>query len=211
MCLKKKPKKVKRDRFLDEVQARRWVEILSDSIELMKTTKYPKTFFGRYKDALLSANEILKLTHLKSVRRDIRVILDDLTNNRDEIFNDFIDRCYFLGNLYSFKDDLLSGKYNLSSVNIAYINRLLEKIETDDENQPESGEYIYCSLSFGTEDKTYYYKTADETLKCGDYVIVPVGNNGREEIARIEKIERFPVENTPYPPRITKNIIGKYI
>ncbi|MBR5468347.1 MAG: hypothetical protein IKU80_03840 [Firmicutes bacterium] len=72
------------------------------------------------------------------------------------------------------------------------------------------GEYIYCSVSFGHGgSKTYYYRTEDETLKCGDEVIVFVGNEGLKNVGRIVKIERFSAENVPYPVNKTKIILGK--
>ncbi len=195
--------------ILDEVQVTRFSEIFTDSVKLMKTTKNPKTLFGRYDTALSSVEQMLSLTHNEEARRHAQSMIDVLKSSRDEIVKDFVDRCYQSGNLYTIKDELFSGQYSLSPANTAYIHFLLKKMETEDDNAPVSGEYIYCSLSFDAGGKSYYYKTTDETLKCGDEVIVPVGNSGKEGIAKIEKIERFRAGNTPYPPSRTKNIIRK--
>ncbi len=99
---------------------------------------------------------------------------------------------------------MLSGQYDISPEIVTYINELVAKIEAEYDDFPASGEYIYCSLFFSSEVKTYYYKTTDETLKYGDEVIVSVGDNGRKGIAKIEKIEKFKVGDTPYPPNRTK-------
>ena len=195
--------------ILDETLASRFNEILSDSLKLIGTTTYPKTFFGRYNDALTNAEKIITTTHSDEHKAYAREIIEDLKKNRDKKIIEFVDRCNRKGNLYSIKDELLSGQYDISPKVVAYINELVAKIEAEDDDAPASGEYIYCSLSFGTEGKTYYYKTTDETLKCGDEVIVPVGNDGRKGIAKIEKIEKFKIGETPYPPSRTKNILGK--
>ena len=195
--------------LLDESIAFRFNEILSDSLKLIEKTTYPKTFFGRYNDALINADKIYTTTHSEENKAYAREIIDDLEKNRDKRIIEFVDRCHLKGNLYSIKDELLSGQYDISPETVSYINELVAKIEAEEDEAPASGEYIYCSLSFSAEGKTYYYKTTDETLKYGDKVIVPIGNDGREGVAKIEKIERFKVGETPYPPRCTKNILGK--
>ena len=149
------------------------------------------------------------MTHSDGHRTYAQEIIDDLTINREVKVKEFVDRCFTREKLYSVKTDLLSGQYSLSDSMIAYINELLEKIENADTDIPASGEYIYCSLSFGSNGKTYYYKTTDTTLKCGDEVVVHVGDSGRKSIAKIEKIEIFKVGETPYPPNLTKDILGR--
>ena len=74
----------------------------------------------------------------------------------------------------------------------------------------ENTEYIYCSVSFYPGGKTYYYKTTDDTLQCGDEVIVPVGNSEKKEIATIVCIEKFSAAKAPYPLALTRDILGKY-
>lgn len=195
--------------LLDESLASRYNEILSDSLKLIGTTTTPKTFFGRYDDALTFAHKIISTTHSDGHKAYAQEIIDDLQKSRDTKCIGFIDRCNQKGTLYSIKDELLSGQYDISSAVIEYINNLITEIENERADAPTNGEYIYCSLSFGSEGKTYYYKTTDKTLKCGDEVIVPVGNEGRKGIAKIVKIETFKVGETPFPPSRTKSILGK--
>lgn len=70
-------------------------------------------------------------------------------------------------------------------------------------------EYIYCSVEFPPVSKSYYYRTEDDSLKVGDMVIVPVGNDGDEEVAFIRAIEHFPEDRLPFPLAKTKRIICK--
>jgi hypothetical protein len=181
--------------------------MLRESLHLMNTTLYPKTFFGRYKDSLFFAGNFLKHSHKRKYKKEVQDIMNDLVENRAVKVKDFIDRCYDCGKLYFIKDDLLSGKYDLSADEIYYVEQLLSLY--NDVIPPEGDEFIYCSVSFNADGKTYYYKTTDETLKCGDKVTVAVGKEDRLETATIEKIERFPVGRTPFPPRLTKDILGK--
>lgn len=185
------------------------IKSLSYSLELLNTTVYPKTFFKRYDDALSSAREISDIAFSHTDKAFAKSVIDDLINNREQKIRDFVDRCHAQGKLYSVKDELLLGYYDLSPSIKSYIAELITGIEDDCGDIPESGEYIYCSISFGTEGRTYHYKTTDETLKCGDEVIVPVGNNERKSVGKIEKIERFKAGETPYPPSLTKEILGR--
>lgn len=74
----------------------------------------------------------------------------------------------------------------------------------------KKGEYIYCSVEFSQLSGTYYYRTEDDTLQIGDRVIVPVGRQMQEKIARIVDIEYFTKENVPFPLARTKCILQRY-
>lgn len=202
MCLN-----IIRKRLLDEEVASQFYDMLAESLSLMDTTLYPKTFFGRYKDALFNAKKFLEYSHRWRHRVAVRDVIHDLTEHRTAKIEGFVYRCYLKDKLYFIKDELLSGQYDIPSDVVDYVEQLLSLY--DDDYVPESGEYIYCSVSFNSEGKTYYYKTDNEELKCGDKVIVPVGKEERPEIATIEKIEKFSAGNTPFPPRLTKDILGK--
>lgn len=195
--------------LLNETNVARFNEILKDSLHLIETTVYPKTFFDRYEDALSNAKKTAETTHIDGHKAYAQEVISKLTTHRSEKIKAFIDRCNSQEKLYTIKNDLLSGNYDIPPDLMAYIEGLVREIETQDEDAPENGEYIYCSISFSSDGKTYYYKTNDESLKCGDEVIVPVGKEGRKGIARIEKIERFAAGKTPYPPSLTKDILGK--
>ena len=70
-------------------------------------------------------------------------------------------------------------------------------------------EYIFCSVYFESGYKTYYYLTDDDSIRVGDYVIVPAGKDNHKSIARVEEIEYFNEENVPFPVEKTKKIIRK--
>ena len=150
----------------------------------------------------------METTNIPQHRNYALEIIADLTQNQTEKHKQFIDRCN-KGRLYLLKDKLLSDEYDISFETKEYIRILLEEMDGEDTSLPESGEYIYCSLSFDSSERTYYYKTTDETLKCDDEVVVAVGAQEKEAIAKIKKIERFPANKTPYPPSLTKDILRK--
>ena len=73
----------------------------------------------------------------------------------------------------------------------------------------KTNDYIFCSVEFNESGKSYYYITEDDTLKIGDDVLVPVGNDGHTAIVKIVNIEYFPEDKVPFPLDKAKSIIGK--
>lgn len=71
-------------------------------------------------------------------------------------------------------------------------------------------QYIYCSLSFGSGEKTYYYRTEDDEIEEGDLVLVPVGPDNHEAVAFVDKVEYFYKEDVPFPLEKTKFILENY-
>lgn len=70
-------------------------------------------------------------------------------------------------------------------------------------------EYIFCSVSFSTGGKTYYYSTEDESISIGDRVIVPVGADDAEKTVIVENIEYFTEDDLPMPLHKVKSILCK--
>lgn len=70
-------------------------------------------------------------------------------------------------------------------------------------------DYIYLSVEFSPDGKSYYYRTDDDSIKVGDKVVVAVGNHGRETIAEVVDIEYFDYESLPFPLEETKVVIKK--
>ena len=68
-------------------------------------------------------------------------------------------------------------------------------------------ELIFCNVVFEEQGKTYCYLTEDESLKPGDVVIVPVGADHVEQVAKIESVEYHVAEEAPYPVEKIKHII----
>ncbi len=95
----------KKQKEADLNQKRQWAmsvdhqRILTDSLELIQTTTNPKTFFSRYNLALKEAELLNDTTHLTI-----------LTEEKEDLFIEFFDRCYFSGKLPHVKDDIISQK-----------------------------------------------------------------------------------------------------
>lgn len=72
----------------------------------------------------------------------------------------------------------------------------------------DSTKYIYLSVEFSEGGKTYYYRTDDTSIDCGDYVVVPVGSYD-EKIVKVVDVEEFNECDVPMPLERVKSIIGK--
>ena len=72
-----------------------------------------------------------------------------------------------------------------------------------------NNEYIFCSVTFDSGYKSYYYITDDDKIDVGDYVLVPAGADNHESIVEVVKIEYFTKENAPLAVEKCKKIIRK--
>ena len=70
-------------------------------------------------------------------------------------------------------------------------------------------DYIYCSVAFEEGQKSYYYLTEDNSIKIGDFVLVPAGKDNHEAVVEVVNIEYFSEENVLLPIEKTKRIIRK--
>lgn len=70
-------------------------------------------------------------------------------------------------------------------------------------------ELIYLSVEFQAGGRTYYYKTEDDTIRPGDEVFVPVGNDGERKKVRVKKIEYYLPNNAPFPEDKTRAVISR--
>ena len=71
-------------------------------------------------------------------------------------------------------------------------------------------ELIFCSVTFEEYGHQYWYLADEDIFEPGDFVIVPVGEDRHEEIARIESIEYHVKEEAPYPFDKIKHILRKF-
>lgn len=69
-------------------------------------------------------------------------------------------------------------------------------------------DYIYLGVHF-SNDKMYYYRTEDPTIEPGEYVLIPVGEEGGIDIREVAEIEYYQEEDLPYPLKKTKMILRK--
>lgn len=76
-------------------------------------------------------------------------------------------------------------------------------------NVENNTEYIYCGVMFPYQDRIYQYRTEDKTIRPGDMVIVPVGEDNEEKTARVVSVDIYRYTDVPYPIHKTKMIIEK--
>ena len=69
--------------------------------------------------------------------------------------------------------------------------------------------YIYCGVMLSFEETPFYYQTHDASLKIGDRVIVPFGQEDRETEGIIASIGQYAEIAVPYPIDKSKFIIKK--
>ena len=77
------------------------------------------------------------------------------------------------------------------------------------ETQEDESIYTYCGVSFGHSTHPYSYRTEDTTIKVGDTVIVPVGENEDEVKGKIVFVGQYAGGAVPYPVEKTKFVIRK--
>lgn len=70
-------------------------------------------------------------------------------------------------------------------------------------------EYIYLSVVFNDYGKEYYYRTDDDSICVGDYVIVPVIDYETKRTVRVVKKEYFKEKDVPMPLDMVKTVISK--
>lgn len=177
--------------------------ILTESLDLISKTVYPETFFSRYKLALKEARVIIRLSIGYESQKEMMDIVDTLLDDKIEIFDDFFDRCDAAGKLPFVKDQVEKYRNEIPTESYEYYRTLLD-CHTDEDDEDE---YIICSVEFSGGGKSYYYLSDDDAVACGDYVIVPVGRNDREETARVVKVETCKGKNAPIPVDNLKYII----
>ena len=186
----------------------RFLQILNESLAIMKKTTNPGTFFCRYDTALTMTEYIMESSFVEEHICYAEEINDWLLSETDSIAMEFVDRCKAKGNLWFVQEELFANDTVFSEEAKAYLSEVLAQIKQECP-RAENGMYRYCSVAFTEHGKVYYYKTQDSSLSCGDEVIVPVGNCGKQSIGVITDIELFSAKDAPLPPAVTKDIIAR--
>ena len=68
---------------------------------------------------------------------------------------------------------------------------------------------IFCNVIFKDDGNSYYYITNDHCLKENDYVLVPVGDDNVEKMAKIQEINYYGKDEVPYNLDEVKSVIRK--
>lgn len=75
---------------------------------------------------------------------------------------------------------------------------------------PKDKIYTYIGVIFSFANYHYYYLTDDDSITIGDYVIVPVGTDNKETVAKVVSVEKHLRISAPFPIEKTKKIIRKF-
>jgi len=71
--------------------------------------------------------------------------------------------------------------------------------------------YTFIGVLFPYTSHHYHYLTDDDSITIGDYVVVPVGVENKESVAKVVSVEKHLRISAPFPVEKTKKIIGKYV
>ena len=74
-------------------------------------------------------------------------------------------------------------------------------------NALKPGEVKYCGVEFSRGGGIYHYRTTDLQIDVGDAVIVPVGDDNREQEVTVKTVDFCQWDDTPYPLERTKQIL----
>ena len=88
-------------------EATRYFEMFMESVELISKTVYCRTFFYRYGFALENAQKIIRLSKGLKNEAAAREMCDILVQEKTNIVNDFLFRCYDAGKIHYVKTDII--------------------------------------------------------------------------------------------------------
>ena len=92
---------------LKKAQAIQHFGLMMDSVDIISKTVYCKTFFYRYGFALENAQLVLELSRGQKNETAAQEMLDILMNEKVNIVNDFLFRCYDAGKIHYVKNDII--------------------------------------------------------------------------------------------------------
>ena len=73
------------------------------------------------------------------------------------------------------------------------------------------GEYIYLSVIFEEHGKTYYYRTEDDTIELGDFLLVEAGHDNHKTVVKVVDVEYFPEDKVPLPLDRTRTVLRRAV
>lgn len=159
------------------------IPMIIDSMKLIETTTNPDTYFYRYK---LAKNEACFASSLPNViyggmtARQIYQKLGD-REQKDLLHMEFIDRLFSKG-----VEDRLTyllyevGGYMSQDVRDYFVERL------------DGKKYHFCKVKFDSySNKSYTYITKDKSVKIGDTVTIPTGNQFEPESKVVQVCDTF--------------------
>lgn len=138
--------------------------IINDSLALLEKTVNPETYFSRYKLVFDNANRILEDTQVRQFREYAEDIITDLTVNKAEKHISFIDRLYFKERLISFKEQLLSDKYDIAPEAKEHLKSLLEELEAEKKVNLPNLRYAVIDIETTGLNYNFNRQPADEII-----------------------------------------------
>ena len=103
-------------------------DMMIDSITLILETKYPRTFFHRYRFAIEKAERARCLDKHGIHGRKAKQTLDILRKNKTNLVNAFLKRSYEAGKLPYVKDEIIAECGNLPKESFEYFCQLLKQL-----------------------------------------------------------------------------------
>ncbi len=176
------------------------LENLDEYLDVVDHTDRPSMFFLAYKDAVNICAEILSYKPASELDNRVLQTLHYLFGDKTEITNKFLDRSSSSGRLSYDADEILTHKNEMTPDSYAYFLSLTGLDEL---------RYTYCTVTFGGSN-TYDYICEINDISVGDDVVVPVGEDEVEKLAKVTAINEYRYDEVPYPVSKTKKIIAKY-
>ena len=175
-------------------------ERLDEDLGQIERTDDPDSFFLRYKDAVDACAELLSLKLGDDIDSRILNTLHYLFGDKTELIYKFLDRSSSSGRLSYDTDKIIEHKDDMTAESYDYFLSLTGLGELS---------YTYCTVTFGGN-HTYDYICEISDISVGDDVIVPVGEEEAEKLAKVTVIKEYRYDEVPYPVSKTKKIIAKY-
>lgn len=175
-------------------------ERLDESLGQIERTDDPKSFFLCYKNAVDACAELLSLKLSDEIDSKMLETLHYLFGNKTDLINKFLDRSSSSGRLSYDTDKIIEHKGEMTADSYDYFLSLTGLGELS---------YTYCTVTFGGN-HTYDYICEISDISVGDEVIVPVGEEEIEKLAKVTAINEYRYDDVPYPVSKAKKIIAKY-
>ncbi len=176
------------------------LEHLDEELDEIDHADNPHSFFLAYKKAVDFCSEILSHKPGNEIDNRILETLHYLFVNKTEITNKFLNRSSTSGRLSYDVDAIVEYKNDMTEDSYDYFLSLTGIDELY---------YTYCTVTFGSS-HTYDYICEISDVSIGDDVIVPVGEEEIEKLAKVTAINEYRYDEVPYPVAKTKKIIAKY-
>lgn len=88
-------------------------------------------------------------------------------------------------------------------------NTSLSKYLRKQEYENDKTIYTYCGVLLPFSSRPYSFRTEDDSIKIGDTVIVPVGEDKKEMKGKVVSVGQYSRLGVPYPVEKTKMIVRK--